>query len=634
MILASGALLTVLLTMTSKCKNDVKDPTNMEYDDTSAEDCGIDEGSTRLALFAAVEGDGSEQALSCRPLVKLMFRQGKQNTVLASIQSHKFHKGHARRFFAGLAPILKKVIEEETYVPASAYETDNDDANDTPKQNRKQNVIHPTDVIPDSKSTEALELLKASALCLGAYLEGLVERRNENDNDRKRYPLMDEVFAVAELLHGVLFSLHSCGTKGMQIQATIASLCETWWHQRFVDREAMVVQLLPLLVVRSLDASAQKSDVKRLFLIREALAVLDFENERIHYLRSLLLRTVSSPFFLKMTEGKRFIASLFYLHHSMVRDLHQAIRVQIPEAKKQILQAYGEIYFRAWKDAAPDSQVRATIEETSLQDLMYAILHVANPGMAKSLITILDPFHAAKKNAEIENLLHRMYGPVLWRSLRAANPRVRVNAAVVLAATFPLKASSASPKEMERAVQKGTKALKALLTDNDPRVRVAGSEATAMVLATFWDALPATDIRMLLNRKFILCIVGHKTCVPPWAIDSRYTVITVSFTDIVAEHASDSSSSAVRAAAVNSISLLLEAEESHAVLRALLPSIGNLIHDKVERVRLATVKLLLQVKKIKSIKYYHVVPVEHLQARLAEEGETLRPIRSARYRPH
>ena len=88
----------------------------------------------------------------------------------------------------------------------------------------------------------------------------------------------------------------------------------------------------------------------------------------------------------------------------------------------------------------------------------------------------------------------------------------------------------------------------------------------------------------------------------------------------MAKHASDKSSSAVRAGAVHSISLLLEAEESHAVLRALLPSIGNLIHDKVERVRLATVKLLLQVKKIRGIKYYHVVPVEHLQARLAEEG--------------
>jgi condensin-2 complex subunit G2 len=78
--------------------------------------------------------------------------------------------------------------------------------------------------------------------------------------------------------------------------------------------------------------------------------------------------------------------------------------------------------------------------------------------------------------------------------------------------------------------------------------------------------------------------------------------------DIVVQHASDKSSLAVRAGAVHVISLLLEAGESHAVLRALLPSIGNLINDKVERVQLATVKLLLQVKKIRGIKYYHGVP--------------------------
>jgi condensin-2 complex subunit G2 len=46
---------------------------------------------------------------------------------------------------------------------------------------------------------------------------------------------------------------------------------------------------------------------------------------------------------------------------------------------------------------------------------------------------------------------------------------------------------------------------------------------------------------------------------------------------------------------------------------------GNLIHDKTEKVRLATVNLLLKVKDTKGIRFYHVVPVSHLTARLAEE---------------
>jgi condensin-2 complex subunit G2 len=90
--------------------------------------------------------------------------------------------------------------------------------------------------------------------------------------------------------------------------------------------------------------------------------------------------------------------------------------------------------------------------------------------------------------------------------------------------------------------------------------------------------------------------------------------------DIVAEHSSDASSSAVRAGALNAITLLLEAPQSHAVLRALLPSLGNLIHDKVEKVRLAAVRLLLCIKHVPGIKYYHCVPVDHLSARLADEG--------------
>ena len=84
-------------------------------------------------------------------------------------------------------------------------------------------------------------------------------------------------------------------------------------------------------------------------------------------------------------------------------------------------------------------------------------------------------------------------------------------------------------------------------------------------------------------------------------------------------HASDASSSAVRVSALEAVTKLLEAPQSHAVLRALLPSLGNLIHDKVERVRLAAVRMLLKIKETRGIRFYHVVPVDHLTARLSEE---------------
>jgi condensin-2 complex subunit G2 len=91
-------------------------------------------------------------------------------------------------------------------------------------------------------------------------------------------------------------------------------------------------------------------------------------------------------------------------------------------------------------------------------------------------------------------------------------------------------------------------------------------------------------------------------------------------TVILTDHASDKASAAVRVGAVHAMTALLDTPESHAVLRGLLPQIGNLIHDQAESVRLATVQLLLRVKMIQGIKYFHVVPVDHLLARLAIDG--------------
>lgn len=521
------------------------------------------------ALFKAVEVSDA-----IKPLVDLFLYQSpkvsdgtpkdQRLALLGTVTN--LTKASARRLFDGMRNILKVIVDDEMFVPESAYAEEGGDG-----EGEQHQVI-----VSDAQSALALNFVKVTAHCMESYMHGLVERRG--DASSKTISVVEEVFEVMERLHSCLIPLQASGDDGLLVQQKISSLCESWWKHKFQDRECMVVQLLPLLVAKSLDESATKADISRLFGIRHALDVLDFDDESSADIKSLMTRTVSSPLYVKTIEGKKLIS---YLFEHIPTDLHQAVRVQIPDAKRTTLEAYGEIYFRVWKES-PNSD---SIEEIILQDLCYAIVHVGNPNMVKSLHTILEPFHKGQASQPVKELLHRLYGPVLWRSLRAANPRVRVNAARLLGAVFPL----ADGVNMEKAVQKGTSALKFLLQDTDPRVRVAGSEATAIVLVSLWDALPAADIRVLLNH-------------------------------IIAEHASDASSSAVRVGAVNAISLLLDATESHAVLRALLPGLGNLIHDKVERVRLAVVRLLAKIKTIPGIKYYHVVPVHHLLARLAEEG--------------
>ncbi len=149
---------------------------------------------------------------------------------------------------------------------------------------------------------------------------------------------------------------------------------------------------------------------------------------------------------------------------------------------------------------------------------------------------------------------------------------------------------------------KSIEVLLSLLNDDDPKVRVAGCDASVRILGVFWDALSSAHIRSLLN-------------------------------EIIMKHANDASSGTVRCQAVKGITLLLDAKASHGVLRPLLPILGNRLHDSVERVRLATARMLLRLKETKGFKYYHVVPSNHILARLAVEGsdsrKTCGPVASA-----
>ena len=571
--------------------------------------------------------------VAIQPLVKLFSKQADRNEYIKMIQSSKFQKRHARRLFAAIQPLLERIIEEELYVPQSAYESDNEeggeeskDDNATSPQNTSSNSKRTSDisqvtatlsksdldeVTPDPESTQALHFMKYSAMMIQSYLQNAISRNNKqkrsSSNTDKELP--SEVLIVAELLHDELFSLISCGKEGATVQKTIASMCELYWNGSFVDRELVVVQLIPYLVLKTLDGKATRADLKRLMNMRFALELIDFDEvENIAHLKGLLLRTVSSPLYLKHSEGRKIIAFLFQLNHGLIKDLHSAIRVQIPLAKKDILNSYGEIYFAAWKESLNNQHcldeeedmneddessklgsIQSVIEEHVLQDLMYASIHIASVNMAKSIRTILEPIHSKKRTPEVDLLLYRMYGPILWRSLAAPNPLVRINASSILSLTFPLHDPHAGKMHMKEMNCKSFESLKSLLNDLDPKVRVAGCNATIKILGVYWDALSSTDIRALLN-------------------------------DIILKHASDISSVAVRVQAVHGISMLLDAKASHAALRPLLPLIGNLIHDSQERVRLATAQLLLKLKKLKGFKYYHVVPSNHLLARLTTEA--------------
>jgi condensin-2 complex subunit G2 len=543
-----------------------------------------------LALFDSSKKSGA----GTKTMIKDGITPSQQRKLLLTAITN-FSTGQARRFFGALANIVQQVNDTAAYLPDLQQQQQQPDGDDDDDLYVDDEDDDEKEIILSEQSLDDLRFLRLAAGCLQKYIERLSKKRGKTSRSSKlELHIIDEAYDVAVYLHNILFELNSCGSQAQPTQAAIVDLCEAWWHAQARDREHLIVQCLPILALNAVkDTMPPLSTVKRLWEIRHALHAIDFDDEdSSHSIRTIFLSIASSALCLKVPEGRRLLAYIFHVHASLMMDLHEAIRVQIPGASKMELAAYGEIYYLAWKEAAAahdneQTAIRDAMETHVLSDLVDAALRLENPAMWTSIMTVLRPFYNNNKTAEVEDLLLRLFGPVLWRSLQATDAKIRINAAHILAEVFPLQDSS--HKNSKDAIDKSCMALSVLLQDEDPHVRVAGSAAVAKILLVFWDAVPSTDIRMLLNH-------------------------------VVVQHASDTKSAVVRAGALNSITLLLlENPHSHGVLRPLLPSLGNLIHDKVEKVRLTAARMLHSIGKA-GIRYDNVVPVEHLTSRLEEEG--------------
>lgn len=120
-----------------------------------------------------------------------------------------------------------------------------------------------------------------------------------------------------------------------------------------------------------------------------------------------------------------------------IPELVAVIRNQIPGGRKAVLEAYGDVLFRGWRDASGTPCAYA-VEHDAIQDLMTAAIHAAAPDMAANLRAVLSGLHRQKACTGVDAMLCRLYEPILLRACTAPNAAVRTNALELLADAFPL----------------------------------------------------------------------------------------------------------------------------------------------------------------------------------------------------
>ncbi|CAN8185090.1 unnamed protein product [Coccothraustes coccothraustes] len=388
------------------------------------------------------------------------------------------------------------------------------------------------------------------------------------------------------ILNGIVPAL---STSEKILQDSIQRVCEMWWEKRLEGKEQLGKTLFVILLRKSLNKAATGADIVRLWNLHQTLLCFDYDSDESNEVKDLLLQCFMSVKHITKEEGRRLLSFLFFWNVNFIKMIHGTVKNQLQFFPRSLVECISEIYFRAWKKVS--GEFIEVLEYTCIQDFMHHGIHLPRSSSVHSKVReMLSYFHKQSKVRQgVEEMLYRLYQPILWRALKARNSEVRANAAFLFVDAFPVRDPSFTAEEMDSEIQKQFEELFSLLEDPYPVVRSTGVLGVTQIIAKYWEMIPPTILADLLKK-----LTGDLAC--------------------------DITSADVRCSVFKCLPIVLDNKLSHPLLEQLLPATKHSLHDNSEKVRVAFVEMLLKVKATKAAKFWNICPMEHLLSRLEADS--------------
>ncbi|NWH59852.1 CNDG2 protein, partial [Geococcyx californianus] len=369
------------------------------------------------------------------------------------------------------------------------------------------------------------------------------------------------------------------------LQGAIQCVCERWWEKGLEGKEQLGKTLFIILLRKSLNKASTSADVVRLWNLHQALLCFDYDSEESNEVKDLLLQCFMTEKHIKKEEGRRLLSFLFSWNVNFIKMIHGTVKNQLLFFPRSLMEYISEVYFRAWKKVS--GEFLEILECKCIQDFMHHGIHLPRSSPVHSKVReLLCYFHKQSKVRQgVEEMLYRLYQPILWRSLKARNSEVRANAAFLFVDAFPVRDPSFNTEEMDNEIQKQFEELFNLLEDPHPIVRSTGILGVTQITSKYWEMIPPTILADLLKK-----LTGELAC--------------------------DITSADVRCSVFKCLPVILDNKLSHPLLEELLPGVKYSLHDSSEKVRVAFVDMLLKVKATRAAKFWKICPMEHLLTRL------------------
>uniref|UniRef100_A0A8C6ZMG0 CNDG2 protein n=1 Tax=Nothoprocta perdicaria TaxID=30464 RepID=A0A8C6ZMG0_NOTPE len=251
-------------------------------------------------------------------------------------------------------------------------------------------------------------------------------------------PVVDEnvnykaLLECAFILNGILPALPEAETI---LQDAIQRICELWWEKGLEGKEQLGKTAFIILLRKSLNKAG--ADIVRLWNLHQTLLCFDYDLEESNVVKDLLLQCFMSIKHIKKEEGRRFLSFLFGWNVNFIKMIHGTL-----------------MFLVAWKKMSEETL--EILEHNCIQDFMHHGIHLPrNSSVHSKVREMLSYFHKQSKVRQgVEEMLYRLYQPILWRALKARNSEVRSNAAFLFVDAFPIRDPHFNTEEMDNEIQK------------------------------------------------------------------------------------------------------------------------------------------------------------------------------------
>ncbi|CEM37759.1 unnamed protein product [Vitrella brassicaformis CCMP3155] len=457
--------------------------------------------------------------------------------------------------------------------------------------------LHSQNIVSDQGeylSDDARRVLENYALLLISSVEALASQHAHARGDGDQQQQQEVKSAPEGLLQTAdacqsFFNLLPLGRPREQIGMAYERLCS----EGFEGCESVQGGLLLFLLTKATSIKATQADVKRLSEQWDLLNELVYDGGANELVKQLLGQCAMTPIFFSVAYGRNFISRLFHLHESMplylLDYMKNYIKNEVRECREDHLKHYANILHKAWGDCT-DEEIKLAIED-AVQDLMECALW-CDLKVATKCRKVLQTFHDKMKgHHDCLDMLCRLYEPILWRSFKVANWKVRSNAFLLLAAAFPLlRPHAMTVSDLEDEKLKHYQIYEDGLTDDSEGVRRAAIRGVCKNMSEAWQVF-TPEYQNKLVKLVLRCAV-------------------------------DLNSTAVRASVYEGLSELLEQPMTHIYVKDILKDLERFkpICDTSPKVRQAVAKYFDVIsERISDINVFDYVSVPTIHGQLAKD---------------